>query len=182
MIVDCAVYRQGRREQEAVPLEETFERSRAPDSFAWIGLHEPTPEEFDAVAREFALHELAVEDAIKAHQRPKLEVYGDSLFLVLKTVQYEYLRVRFGEILLFVGDGFLISVRHGDFPLHDVRLELERRPDLLARGPAAALYAIADRVVDTYLPVAGEVDGDIRGVEIDVFSPTARIPRRASIG
>jgi magnesium transporter len=176
VIVDCAVYRHGRRERDDIPLEETFERSRGDGAFAWIGLHEPTPEEFDAVAREFALHELAVEDAIKAHQRPKLELYGESLFLVLKTVRYEYTRVRLGEIMLFVGDGFVISVRHGDFPLHDVRLKLEQREDLLAHGPAAALHAIVDRVVDTYLPVTNELDADIREVELAVFSPEGDNP------
>ena len=128
-------------------------------------------DEFEAVRREFGLHELAVEDAVKAHQRPKLELYGDTLFLVLKTVQYAPDEVSFGEILVFVGDGFIISVRHGDFPLHEVRVQMERRSDLLAHGATAALYAIVDRVVDAYVPVEGELDADIREVEGEVFSP-----------
>ena len=104
MIVDSAVYMNGHRHAGDIPLEETYEASRKQGCFAWIGLHEPTEDEFDAVRREFGLHELAVEDAIKAHQRPKLEVYGETLFIVLKTAEYEADRVRFGEILLFAGE------------------------------------------------------------------------------
>ena len=176
MIVDCAVYQNGRRAPEEIPLDETFEQSRGPDAFAWIGLHEPTDEEFERVRREFGLHELAVEDARKGHQRPKLEVYGDSLFLVLKTVRYADDEIDFGEILLFVGDGFIVTVRHGETPLHEVRDRMERRPDLLRHGPAAALYAIVDRVVDGYLPVIQELDADISEVEADVFNEDADNP------
>jgi magnesium transporter len=176
MIVDSAVYVNGHRHAGDIPLEETYEASRKQGCFAWIGLHEPTEDEFEAVRREFGLHELAVEDAIKAHQRPKLEVYGETLFLVLKTAEYEADRIRFGEILLFAGDGFIISVRHGDFPLHEVRIDMERRPDLLAHGPIAAVYAIVDRVVDAYGPVIEELDTDIREVEIEVFSPDRANP------
>jgi magnesium transporter len=183
VIVDSAVYVHGKRHAGEIALEETYEASRKPGSFAWIGLHEPPEEEFDAVRREFGLHELAVEDAIKAHQRPKLEVYGDTLFIVLKTVEYaQHDRVKFGEILVFAGEGFIVSVRHGNFPLHEVRLSMEKRPDLLAHGPAAAVYAIVDGVVDAYRPVVDELDNDIREVEIEVFStgrhnPAARIYR-----
>ena len=180
MIVDYAVYRDGQRVGEQIPLEELYEHSRDRNAFAWIGLVEPTPDEFDAVRREFGLHELAVEDAISAHQRPKLEAYGDSLFVVLKTASYLDDRIEFGEILIFVGDQFLVTVRHGDGGLHDVRERLESRPDLLGHGPMAALYGILDHVVDDYLPVVEELDADIREVEIQVFSPsndrpTARI-------
>ena len=176
MIVDCAVYREGRRAEGEIPLEQTFEESRYEGTFAWIGLHEPTPEEFDAVRREFGLHELAVEDAINAHQRPKLEVYGDSLFLVLKTARYEDEKLTFGEILVFMGDGFIITVRHGETPLHDVRERMEERPDLLVHGPSAALYAIVDRIVDNYMPVVDELDTDITEVEAEVFDPNSGNP------
>jgi magnesium transporter len=178
MIVDCAVYEDGRRLEGSLPLEDAFAASRHEDSFVWIGLYEPTEEEFDAVRREFELHELAVEDAIDAHQRPKLEVYGDSLFLVLKTARYaeEEEEVEFGEILLFIGDGFIITVRHGEAPLHDVRLRTEGRPDLLKCGPGAALYAIVDRIVDDYLPVIAGLDRDIRDVEGEVFSHSRTNP------
>ena len=145
MIVDCAVYERGRRLPGQIALEDTYETSRQRGAFAWIGLHEPSEAEFDSVRREFDLHELAVEDAIKAHQRPKLEVYDDSLFVVLRTAELTKREaLHFGEILLFVGDGFIVTVRHGDAELHDVRLKMEKRPDLLAYGPTAALYAIVD--------------------------------------
>ena len=176
MIVDCAVYRDGRRVPGEIPLEQTFEASRSEGAFAWIGLHEPSQEEFDAVSSEFGFHELAVEDAINAHQRPKLEVYGDSLFLVLKTARYEDEELIFGEILVFMGDGFIITVRHGESHLHEVRERMEERPDLLAHGPAAALYAIVDRVVDDYLPIIDDLDTDISEVEAEVFDPRSGNP------
>lgn len=170
MIVDCAVYRNGERASEEVPLDETFAQSRAQDAFAWIGLHEPTEEEFERVRREFDLHELAVEDARKGHQRAKLEVYGDTLFLVLKTVRYADDQIEFGEILVFLGDQFIVTVRHGETPLHAVRVRMEQRPDLLRYGEAAALYAVVDHVVDDYVPVIQELDSDIGEVEAEVFS------------
>jgi magnesium transporter len=178
MIVDQAIYEHGRRSAEPVALEDTYEQCRRQGVFAWIGLYEPTEEEFESVRREFGLHELAVEDAIKAHQRPKLEFYGDSLFVVLKTARWNdpEERVEFGEILAFVGDGFIISVRHGETELHDVRLRMEQRPELLAHGPSAALYAIVDRVVDDYEPVLVELDSSIRETETDVFSPASSHP------
>ena len=178
MIVDQAVYEKGRRQAEPLALEDTYEQCRRKGVFAWIGLLEPSEEEFESVRREFQLHELAVEDAINAHQRPKLEFYGDSLFVVLKTARWidEEERIEFGEILVFVGDGFIISVRHGETALHDVRLQMEQRPDLLAQGPSAALYAIVDRVVDDYEPVLAELDGSIRETETDVFSPSRSNP------
>jgi magnesium transporter len=172
MIVDMAVYEDGRRRDGPLELEEAYEACRSENAFAWIGLFEPSEEEFESVRREFDLHELAVEDAIKAHQRPKLEVYGDSLFLVLKTAHYieEGDQVELGEIQVFIGDGFIVTVRHGETKLHDVRMELEQRPDLLRHGPAAALYAILDRVVDDYGPVISGLEEDIRSVEAQVFS------------
>jgi magnesium transporter len=178
MIVDSAVYEQGRRRAEQVPLEDTYEQCREEGVFAWIGLHEPNEAEFDSVRREFDLHELAVEDAIKAHQRPKLELYGDSLFLVLKTARWAggEETIEFGEILLFVGKGFMVSVRHGETALHEVRLAMERRPDLLAHGPSAALYAIVDRVVDDYEAVLEALDTAIGETETDVFSPARSNP------
>jgi magnesium transporter len=132
-------------------------------------------EEFDSVKREFELHELAVEDAVKAHQRPKLEVYGDSLFIVLKTARYHETEevVEFGEILLFVGAGFIISVRHGQAAeLHGVRKTVEGSPERLRCGPSAALHAIIDRVVDEYEPVLAGIEDDIEEVEEELFSPS----------
>ena len=174
-IVDCAVYEDGRRRDGQVPLEQAYDACRRDDSaWVWIGLFEPTMEEFDSVRREFELHELAVEDAVKAHQRPKLEEYGQSLFLVLKTAHYHEAEevVEFGEILLFVGEGFLISVRHGRAAeLHGLRQELEERPEMMRCGPSAALHAIIDRVVDEYEPLLAGLEDDIEEVEEAIFSP-----------
>src|ERR671915_107341 len=151
MIVDCAVYENGRRRDGAVPVHEAMEACRERGAFTWIGLCEPTEEEFDSIRREFDLHELAVEDAIHAHQRPKLEVYGDTVFIVLKTARYidpEEV-VRLGEILIFLGNDFIITVRHGEASeLKDVRQGLEEEPELLAHGPGAVLHAIVDEVID----------------------------------
>jgi magnesium transporter len=178
VIVDCAVYEDGRRREGELALEDAFEAAHETRGFVWLGLLEPSEQEFEAVRREFDLHELAVEDAIEAHQRPKLEVYGDTLLVVLKTARWieDTEQVEFGEILVFVGDQFLITVRHGDTALHDVRLDLEQRPDLLRRGPGAALHAIVDRVVDDYEPVIEQLDAAIRDVEADVFSPSRSNP------
>jgi magnesium transporter len=172
------VYEDGRRRPGELRLQDAYEACRRDGTFAWIGLFEPTEEEFDSVQREFDLHELAIEDAIKAHQRPKLEVYGDSLFLVLKTARWQAQdeSIAFGEILLFIGDGFLVSVRHGETELHDVRLRLERRTDLLRLGEGAALHAIVDRVVDDYEPVVDALDQAIREAEGEVFSPSRANP------
>jgi|AntDryMetagUQ255_1029468.scaffolds.fasta_scaffold00943_6 magnesium transporter len=174
MIVDCAVYEDGCRRNGDLALDDAFEAGRDDDAFVWIGLHEPTSEEFEAVRLEFGLHELAVEDAIKAHQRPKLEVYGDTLLLVLKPARYydETDDIELGEILLFVGDGFIVSVRHGEATgLTEVRRTVEGSRERLRRGPDAVLHAIVDRVVDDYFPVGRALEEDIEEVEADVFSP-----------
>jgi magnesium transporter len=174
MIVDCAVYEEGRRHGGSLELHEALERCRGDEAFAWIGLYEPSEDEFDSVRREFGLHELAVEDAINAHQRPKLEVYDDTLFIVLKTARYVDSEeiVELGEILVFLGASFIITVRHGEgTALHDVRERVESRPDLMRCGPGAVLHAIVDRVVDDYAPAIEGLREDIEEVEADVFSP-----------
>ena len=178
MIVDCAVYERGHRLPGELDVEQAYAACQRDGAFVWIGLHAPTVEEFEAVRREFDLHELAVEDAVKAHQRPKLEQYGDTLFVVLKTARFREHNeaVELGEIQAFVGETFLITVRHGETALHDVRLETERRPELLERGPGAALHAIVDRVVDDYAPVVAALDASIRDVEAAVFSPARGNP------
>jgi len=179
VIVDCAVYREGQRLPGEFTAEAAFRASRSDDSFVWIGLHEPTHEEFEAVRVEFGLHELAIEDAVKAHQRPKLERYGDSLLLVLKTARYVEKDevIQTGEILLFLGEGFIVAVRHGEASgLKEVRKSLEHRPDFLAYGPSAVLYGIVDRVVDDYLPVVAGLEDDIEEVEAEVFSSVRTNP------
>ncbi|HSK90015.1 MAG TPA: magnesium/cobalt transporter CorA [Euzebyales bacterium] len=185
MIVDCGLYERGRRSEREVSLAEAFELAGGDDCFVWVGLHDPTPEEFEDVRQRFHLHELAVEDAIKAHQRPKLEVYDDSLFVVLKPARYDddAEEVSYGEIMMFIGERFVVSVRHGGLsPLSAVRDRLEAQPKLLRHGPLAVLYAVLDRVVDEYLPIVTQLDRDVQEVEEDVFSvdggnPTERIYR-----
>jgi magnesium transporter len=173
VIVDCAVYENGRRRDGAVPVHEAMEACRRPGAFTWIGLYEPTEEEFDSIRREFELHELAVEDAIHAHQRPKLEVYGDTVFIVLKTARYVDPEevVRLGEILIFLGKDFVITVRHGEASeLKDVRYRLEQDPEQLSHGPGAVLHAILDKVVDDYGPALVGLGEDIDQIENQVFS------------
>ena len=184
MIVDCAIYEEGRRRSGEISLHDAGRACRSEDPrWVWLGVSEPSAEEFGSIAEEFGLHELAVEDAIKAHQRPKVEVYGDNLLVVLKTARYvdpEEI-VEIGEVLLFVHPTFIVSVRHGQSDaLARARQRTEERPDMLTHGPGAALYAIVDAIVDDYEAVADGVEYDIQEVEAQVFSterqnPTERI-------
>jgi magnesium transporter len=144
-----------------------------PGDFVWVGLHEPTEKELATVEEEFGLHRLAVEDAFNAHQRPKLERYGDTLFLTLKSLWYVDAEdaVETGEINMFVGDDFVISVRHGSgSELHTARRDLEARTTVLTHGPSAVVYAVCDRVVDGYLSVMASLEEDVDEVETSVFS------------
>ncbi len=180
--MDNAIYVDGRRVAAPRSLQETYEACRGQRGFvAWIGLHKPTEEEFASVAGEFGLHPLAVEDAVEAHQRPKLERYGDTLFAVLRPARYveETETVEFGEIHVFLGEDFVVTVRHGEASsLGRVRRRLEEEPDLLRRGPMAVLYAIMDRVVDDYAPVVEGLENDIDEIETEVFSGNAGASRR----
>jgi magnesium transporter len=179
-VVNCVTYRDGVRVPGAGDLTAAVEQVRkSDDGFVWLGLHEPTAEEFAGIAELFDLHPLAVEDAVEAHQRPKLERYGDTLFAVFKTVCYVEHKeltatsevVNTGEIMVFVGPAFVITVRHGRHgSLGPLREELEGHPQQLAKGPAAVLHAIADHVVDDYLIVTDAVQEDIDQVESDVFA------------
>jgi len=181
VIVDRAVYCDGRRTAEPDDFAELHAACQAKDAIAWLGLYEPSKEEFSAVAREFGLHELAVEDAVKAHQRPKLERYRDTLFIVLRPARYvdETETVVFGEVEIFVGPQFVITVRHGDAPeLGPVRRRLEARPELLRRGPMAITYAIIDHVVDCYEPVVAGLENDIDEIEDEVFGGSPTVSRR----
>ncbi|MEU9044655.1 MULTISPECIES: magnesium and cobalt transport protein CorA [unclassified Kitasatospora] len=178
--MDCGLYEFGRRLPETVELSKVLERiGEGLGRFVWIGLYEPTAEQFAEISAAFDLHPLAVEDAVRAHQRPKLERYGDTLFLVLKTITYvEHDKVTAtseivdtGEIMVFAGPGFAIVVRHGSAKsLTGVRKGLEAAPDLLALGPAAVLHAVADHVVDQYLDVADKFERDVEELESAVFS------------
>ncbi|PJN36506.1 magnesium and cobalt transport protein CorA [Streptomyces sp. CB02959] len=181
VIVDCAIYREGRRHECATDFSRALDTARAEGrSFLWLGMYEPTQHEFDQVSSDFGLHPLAVEDALKAHQRPKLEVYDDSLFMVLKPITYDVAAdtVTASELMVFVGDSFVVTVRHGTAgPLAAVRRRLERHPEILRHGPGAALYAISDAVVDHYLEVAGELQVDMEELEAEVFAPIRRETR-----
>ena len=181
MIVDNAIYVDGRRAAEPASLQETYEACRERHGLAWIGLYEPAEEEFSSVAEEFGLHPLAVEDAINAHQRPKIERYGETLFTVLKPARYidESETVEFGEIHAFVGTDFVVTVRHGKASTLDrVRRRLESMPELLCRGSEAILYAIMDRVVDDYAPVVAGLEHDIDEIETEVFSGNTGVSKR----
>jgi magnesium transporter len=181
VIIDRAIYRDGQRVAEPQDLAEMAASCNANGGIAWIGLYRPSREEFAEVAHEFALHELAVEDAVNAHQRPKLERYGETLFCVLRPARYidETETVEFGEVHIFAGPRFVITVRHSEAPdLGDVRHKLEARPDLLQRGSVAILHAIMDRVVDDYGPVVAGVENDVDEIEDDVFDPSSDASRR----
>jgi len=172
VILDCAHYKDGARQNdEPLAIEEAAERCRE-DGFIWLGMHDPEPAELTEVAERFSLPPLAVEDAMKAHQRPKLEDYEDGYFLVLHTARYldEREEVEFGEVHVFTGVSFVIVIRHGAASeLHSARERLEARPELLREGPASAVWAIMDKVVDDYEPVMAGLENDVEEVEVDVF-------------
>ena len=169
------------RQTRAVTLDQTFEALRDGGGFAWIGMYRPTEDELRAVANEFGLHELAVEDALVGHQRPKLERYGETLFLVLRPARYLDApeEVEFGEVHLFIGPNFAITVRHAESPdLGRVRKRLEQNPALLALGPQAILYAVLDQVVDEYQPVIAGLENDIDEIEDQLFQGDPAVSRR----
>jgi magnesium transporter len=181
-VVGCAVYVDGVRQEKVTP-EQALEVATARDGFVWLGLYEPSPAEFEAIAARYALHPLAVEDAVYAHQRPKLERYDDAIFMVLKTatyVEHEELTatsdvVDTGEVMVFVGPHYVITVRHGRHGgLADLRQRLEDQPDLLCLGPSAVLYSVADLVVDTFVEVASAMITDVDELEASVFGPSRR--------
>ncbi|MCW2505087.1 MAG: corA [Actinomycetia bacterium] len=179
-IMDCGLYLDGIRKAGRIDYREALDEARRhSDGFVWLGLHEPIPGEFDDIAATFDLHPLAVEDAVKAFQRPKLERYSDMTFVVLKTARYvghgELTEttevVETGDVMLFIGRNYVVSVRHGDAcKLGDVRSGLENDPDLLRHGPWAVFHAVTDKVVDDYLVVVDEIEDDIDAVEVGVFS------------
>ncbi|GAA3774211.1 magnesium and cobalt transport protein CorA [Streptomyces coacervatus] len=181
-VVQAALYRDGVRVSAPATLAETFRELREqPSGMAWIGLARPTEGELLSLAAEFDLHPLAVEDAMEAHQRPKLERYGDTLFVVLRAARYLDApeEVDFGELHVFVGPDFVITVRHGAAPdLSAVRHRMEETPELLKLGPEAVLYAILDAVVDGYAPVVSGVQNDIDEIETEVFRGDPEVSRR----
>ncbi|TCN29320.1 magnesium transporter [Kribbella orskensis] len=180
-IIDNAVYVDGHRACEPATLDETYELLRDRHGMGWIGLYRPDPVEMESVADEFGFHRLAVDDTISAHQRPKLERYGDVLFTVLRSARYldDVERVEFGELHVFTGKDFVVTVRHAESPdLGLVRKRLEESPELLKLGPEAVLYAIFDQVVDEYQPVIDGLQDDIDQIEDQVFGADPEVSRR----
>ena len=169
-IINCAAYSNGRRVAD-VPLHLVHEVLKEPGQFVWIALHEPSEEILSQVQQEFGLHDLAVEDAHHAHQRPKIELYGDSLFVVLRTAQMnEPGRIEFGETHFFVGDNFIVTVRHkSNVSYAHVRAMCESTPHLLSKGQGFALYSVMDFIVDQYFPVVHELELALETVEDQIF-------------
>lgn len=169
-IVNCVAYKNGIRKSE-LPLHRVHEELQDAEQFVWIGLHEPSPEVMRQVQEEFNLHDLAVEDAQKAHQRPKVELYGDILFIVLRTAHKNaHNHIDFGETHFFVGKNFIVAIRHGSTIAYtEVRARCESMPDLLAKGQSFVLYAIMDFIVDRYFPVVEELETDLEEIEEKVF-------------
>ncbi|MDB5205577.1 MAG: corA [Flavisolibacter sp.] len=169
-IINCAAYSNGRR-IATVELDDVHEVLKAADQFIWIGLHEPSEEVLSKVQQEFGLHDLAVEDAHNAHQRPKVELYGDSIFIVLRTAHIDKDRhTEFGETHFFIGPNFIVTIRHGSgVSYSEVRNRCESTPDLLSKGQGFALYAVMDFIVDRYFPVVHEMELELQAIEDKIF-------------
>ncbi|MBL0209309.1 MAG: magnesium and cobalt transport protein CorA [Holophagaceae bacterium] len=176
-VINSVAYRNGKRLAD-VPVPEISEAIKEPGTFVWLGLHESDPSVLSDIQEEFSLHDLAIEDARKAHQRSKIETYGDSLFIVIKTAQLksgsaagrEDCTIEFGETHFFVGRNFLVSVRHGNAQGYaDLRKRCEDKPDMLAKGPAFALYALMDFIVDNYQPIVERLTEEFDALEVDIF-------------
>ncbi|MGI9084033.1 MAG: magnesium/cobalt transporter CorA [Aeromicrobium sp.] len=174
MIIDCAIYRKGHREEtsdDPRALGEVIDALEGTDDFLWIGLYEPTLAELAQFAEPLNLHSLAVEDAVEAHQRPKVERYDNHLFMSIKTITYTNDNIETAEINAFLGQRYLVTVRHGKgHDLREVRQRAESDEHELEHGPIAALYAVVDSVVDEYEEVAAELEVDVQEVEASVFS------------
>ena len=172
VLVDCALYSDGT--PEPVGMAEAVRKARTvPGSFVWLGLHEPSYDEFDDLALYFAPHPLAIEDAVNAHQRPKLDIYDECVFVVLKTLDFDEARAELiaGEIMVFTGENFIVTVQHGSSKVLDpVPRRLERLRDLLRHGPSAVLYGICDAVVDDYEKIAEDVEQELEKLETQVFA------------
>jgi magnesium transporter len=171
-VVNCAAYADGRKVGN-VDVGDISEVLKFPGQFVWIGVHEPDEELLRKLQGEFHLHDLAVEDAFRAHQRPKVEEYDDSLFVVLRTVQMVDAKIVFGETHIFVGSRYVVSVRHGaSLSYTEVRARCEATPHLLRKGPGFVLYAIMDFVVDHYFPISDALEDQLEGLEEEIFGGT----------
>lgn len=180
-IVNCVAYREGKRLGN-IELEGISQTLQQPNQFVWLGLHEPGKEMLSKVQKELGLHELAVEDALNSHQRPKIEAYGDTLFIVMRTAQMKGHLIDLGETHFFLGNNFIISVRHGSTIAYtDVRARCESTPQLLQRGPGFALYALMDAIVDRYFPVIDALEQELAELEDKIFDEDLRRETTAQI-
>ncbi len=171
MLLNCVAYEDGQKLAD-IPVEEISDYMEKPETFVWVALHESTPEELAVMQHEFGLHELAVEDASRGHQRPKIEEYGDSLFVVVKTVECHDGEVVLGEVDIFVGQNYVLSSRDGQSTkgFLGVRARAEREPHMLRKGPAFVLYALMDAIVDRYFPVLEMLETELEKIEELIFS------------
>lgn len=182
-VVNCAAYANGQRVAD-VSISEIHEILKQPEQFVWIGLHEPSQELLKQVQAEFGLHDLAIEDAFRAHQRPKIEIYGESLFIVLRTAQCNEQNghIEFGETHFFIGKQYLVSVRHGSsFSYADVRARCESTPQLLSKGTGFALYAVMDAIVDHYFPIVEALEDRLEALEDIIFNESSTRETTAQI-
>jgi magnesium transporter len=175
MVVNCVAYSADGRRVRDITIEEISDFVAQPEGFVWVGLHEPDEALLEKLQEEFGLHDLAIEDAHKAHQRPKLEAYGDSLFMAVHTAQLVGGCIQFGETHVFVGPRYLVTVRHGaSLSYAAARARCEREPELLAYGPSYGLYAVLDFILDNFAPIADDFQAELRDLEKDIFSETYR--------
>jgi magnesium transporter len=173
MVVNCVAYSADGRRLRDITIDEISDVLEQPDGFVWVGLHEPSAELLEKLQEEFDLHDLAVEDAHNAHQRPKIEAYGDSLFIALHTAQLVGGNIQFGETHVFLGQRYLVTVRHGaSLSYAPARVRCERESELLALGPSYGLYSVLDFIVDNFAPIANEFQAELRDLEKDIFSDT----------
>ena len=174
MLINCVAYQNGRKLSD-IPVSEVSDVIARPDCFVWVGLADATPEELEQMRVEFDLHELAVEDALVGHQRPKIEEYVDSLFAVMRPVELVEGELQIGELAVFVGANYVLSVRressHG---FQEVRARCEREPDLLRNGSGFVLYALMDAVVDRYFPVIEAMENELETIEERIFDKDAQ--------
>ena len=174
MLVNCAAYQEGRKLAD-IDKRQISEYLARPGCFVWVALKDPTDDELQEMQEEFDLHPLAVEDARHGHQRPKLEEYGDSMFVVLKTVEVTGNELSTGEMAVFVGRNYILSIRHrSERGFQDVRARAEREPELLKHGSGFVLYALMDAVVDRYFPVLDALEIQLEAIEDKLFTATSR--------
>jgi magnesium transporter len=169
MLVNCAAYGKDGRKRE-ITLDEISEVLKDTDKFVWVGLHEPDEDLLLKLQEEFGLHDLAIEDAHAAHQRPKIEIYDDTLFVVLHTAQVVCGKIEFGETHIFLGSNFLVTVRHGaSLSYAPARKSCEQTPDLMGLGPSYALYSVLDFIVDNFLPIVNTFKEELKELEAEIF-------------